>query len=70
MLDKVLQHSADHKTTTASLVMACSSLCSMLCRVLQEHCIAALLRLNRKQILRLRSPEDFIQVSLSMHVNR
>ncbi|DBA91541.1 hypothetical protein WJX77_003797 [Trebouxia sp. C0004] len=28
---------------------------------LKEHCIAALLRLNRKRILRLRSPEDFIQ---------
>ena len=31
---------------------------------LQEHCVAALLRLHKKQIMRLRSPEDFIQVQL------
>ncbi|KAL3137637.1 hypothetical protein ABBQ38_004914 [Trebouxia sp. C0009 RCD-2024] len=30
-------------------------------RQLKEHCVAALLRLHRKQIMRLRSPEDFIQ---------
>ena len=29
---------------------------------MQEHCVAALLRLHKKQIMRLRSPEDFIQV--------
>lgn len=28
---------------------------------LKEHCVAALLRLHKKQIMRLRSPEDFIQ---------
>ena len=29
---------------------------------MQEHCVAALLRLHKRQIMRLRSPEDFIQV--------
>lgn len=29
---------------------------------MQEHCVAALLRVHKKQIMRLRSPEDFIQV--------
>lgn len=29
----------------------------------QVHCIVALLRLHRKHILRLKAPEDFVQVS-------
>lgn len=33
---------------------------------MQEHCVAALLRLHKKQIMRLRSPEDFIQVRGSL----
>ena len=31
---------------------------------LQDHCVAALLRLHKKQIMRIHSPEDFIQVHL------
>lgn len=67
--EKCKSPSAQHKpqTMAAYLFAACNSLCSILCLELQDHCIAALLRLNRKQILRLHSPEDFIQVLLSMH---
>ena len=39
------------------------------CDVLsQVHCIVALLRLHRKHILRLRAPEDFVQVSVQMFI--
>ena len=32
--------------------------------VMQDHCVAALLRLHKKQIMRTHSSEDFIQVGI------